>query len=346
MQTGGESLNNRTNEQLRPINTTPQNESGHNVPTQPQESFPKRNEVPRSVIIIKLLLAILAVLAAAALISFLFCEYTFEYTGTVLPTHMSELSADIPSEALSEADIAPDSDTLAYYDFTLPVPESAAVDYEYFSDTVFIGDSRTKGLLTHTKITPYDFSSVGLNVSSLQTKAYIRLPDENGDLQSYKLIEALEREKDNYKAVYIATGLNELGWPTSGFMKAFGELIDAIRGVTDVPIYVQLIIPVTTASSESSQFGITNSKCVEFNEQLRTFISERELFMLDPTSLFIMEDGTLDPAHSSDGIHLNISSCEILADYYRTHTVDIHDYENAEPFDDAEMTEVPSDIPA
>ncbi len=297
---------------------------------QPNSRSVSKKKTPPFVICLELILAIVSITVAVILISLLPCDVMFEYTHTVLPTTMSaqsELSAEAPVDE-SEAPIIIN---LPDYIFSEVVPESEPVEFSYFNDTVFVGDSRTQGLLLYSKITPYNFSAQGLNVRSLQQKSYIRLPDENGELQPHTLIEALTRESGNYKSIYIATGLNELGWQCSGFITAFSELIDSIREVTSVPIYVQLIIPVTTEASETSEFGITNEKCYEFNAALREFAVERELFLLDPISLFTLDDGTLDPIYSSDGIHLSVKSCATLAEYYRTHTVDIYNYNNTIP---------------
>ncbi len=282
-------------------------------------------------ILIKLLLAIAVLVLAAVFASYLFVDYNFEYKSTPLPVTASAAELSITEGHLTEDDIPPPPYVPVYYDFTQPVPESAPVSFEYFNNTVFIGDSRTKGLLMFTDIKPYDFSSVGLNVSSLSTQAFIRMRDENNELQSYTLFEALEREEGKYKAIYVATGLNELGWSADGYMAAFDTFIKNIRAITDVPIYVQLIMPVTTYSSETTKYGITNEKCVIFNELLREYVAQNELFMLDPLSLFTLEDGTLSPDHSADGIHLNRASCAILAEYYRAHIVDINYYDNTRP---------------
>ncbi len=290
---------------------------------------PEKNScVSRAVTVTNLIFAIITVCAAIFLISQLFCEYNYKYSTHNLPP---QAQSDIGLEnvtPIDEAEAPPIPRTPVIYDFASAVPECEAVDYSYFDDTVFIGDSRTKGLIKYSKISPYDFSSVGLNVGLLMKQPFIRLPDEEGELQSYTLLEALEHEDVNYKAIYIATGLNELGWGVDGFIAEFSKLVDALREVTDVPIYVQLIIPVTTYSSETTLYGITNEKNVIFNEYLTTLVKEKELFLLDPRELFILEDGTLDPAHSSDGVHLNRDSCVILADYYRTHIVDLHAYDN------------------
>lgn len=291
---------------------------------------PKKKRTPPFVIYLELILAIVSVTVAVLLISLLPCEITFEYTDTVLPTTASVQATLLAEPNIDESE-APVVINLPAYIFSEVVPESEAVEFSYFDDTVFVGDSRTQGLLLYSKITPYDFSAQGLNVKSIQQKSYLRLPDENGELKPHTLIEALTRERGNYKSIYIATGLNELGWQCSGFINAFSELITSIREVTDVPIYIQLIIPVTIEASETSEFGITNEKCFEFNEALRKFALENELFLLDPTSLFTLEDGTLNPEYSFDGIHLSVRSCATLAEYYRTHTVNIYNYNNTIP---------------
>ena len=318
-------------EYIRPINS--QSQSGH--PNDNADKSSKKSEQMQKTgvgeIIVKLLITVLALTAAAVLTLFLFVDYNFEYITSPIPEPAAHSEHSLTEGHLTEDDIPPPPYIPVYYDFTQPVPESSAVSFGYFNNTVFIGDSRTKGLLMFTQLTPYDFSSVGLNVASLQEKAFIRLKNEDGELVSYTLFDALEREKENYKAIYIATGLNELGWNVDGFMDAFALFIDDIRTITDVPIYIQLILPVTTYSSETTHYGITNEKCVQFNARLRAFASKQQLFLLDPLSLFTLEDGTLDPAHSSDGIHLNRASCAILAEYYRTHTVDIYAYDNTRP---------------
>lgn len=283
---------------------------------------------PAWTVIFRLVLALMALTAAAALTFSVFTEYTHTYITAVPPTVMAASEAAPPVIGASEADIPEPVYVPLYYDFTQPVPESPAVDYSYFDNTVFIGDSRTKGLILYTDISPYDFSSEGTNVGTVQTKAFIRMKNENGKLQSYTLFEALEREKGNYHTVYIALGLNELGWPLEKFDTTFRELIENLRAVTDVPLYIQLIMPVTARSSATSQFGITNEKGVIFNEYLRSIAAELELFYLDTTHMFTLEDGTLDPAHASDGVHYHRESYKQIADYYRTHIVDVEAYEN------------------
>lgn len=306
---------------------------------QPQD---EPEQLSRSVLAVKLLMLAASVGVAFIFGSFLPVSVTYNYT---LPRFAdTELSAEaaamsnrldesyVPVETEPETDdktetSEPDPE-LPTYDFAQPVSVSPEYPLDYFNDKVFIGDSRTVGLITYTDIDPIDMSSVGLNIGQLENKAYLRYTDENGQKQTRTCFEALEDEKGNYTGIYLALGLNELGWSPKPFIDTYRKVIEDIREVTGVPIYIQLILPITTEYSENSTFGITNEKASQFNELLRSLADEMDVFLLDPTELFALEDGTLDPANSSDGVHLNVAAYKVLLDFYRTHVVDLSEYEN------------------
>lgn len=280
---------------------------------------------------LRLFLFAAALIAAVVFLLIMQVEFTYEYKPLPVFQKMEPSPAGDISDKLLESEIPAPPDPFAKlpdYDFTAPAPEAPAEQAEFFSDTVFIGDSRTVGLIMYTKLKPIDFSGVGLNVSTIWTKSYIRLPDASGTLRATSLSDALTAKAGEFKSVYLALGLNELGWKPSVFAKSFEYTIDTLRSLTDVPIYVQLILPVTQKASDTSEFGITNEKAALFNEEIRRIAAEKEVFLLDPTALFALEDGTLDPTAASDGIHLQPAAYTQILDYYRTHTVDPADYAN------------------
>ncbi len=306
----------------------------------PQGSQPSSGKPEASIVslLLKLLVSIGALILAAVFTSFLFVDYNFEYAASPTPEPALTAEYAVLEGHLTEDDIPPPP--LTPYDFTQPVPESAPVSFSYFNDTVFIGDSRTKGLILLSNIKPsYDFSASGLNIASINTKTYIRMKDEEANaLREYTVLEALELESGNYHSIYISTGLNELGWSPEGYIAAFDTLIKNIRSVTDVPIYVQLVLPVTDRASRTTLFGITNEKCVAFNALIRKYVAKNRLFLLDPLSLFSLDDGTMASENTiEDGIHLNRDSCAVLAEYYRTHTVDLYAYSDTRPSEDTEQ---------
>ncbi len=270
---------------------------------------------------------------------------TEEITQTDIPEPVS-----LPPEEETEAETAETVEEITepyvpvLYDFAEPVPETDAVPFEYFNDTVFIGDSRTQGLIMYTNIFPkYNFAAQSANINTLRHSSYVVLKDEDGKNVKYTVIEALEREKGNYSAIYISTGLNELGWSVNRYISEYEQFIDSIRGVTYAPIYIQLVCPITTAYEELTGWALTNAKAAVFNERLRLMAEEKQVFVLDPTSLHTLEDGSLDPQYTYDGAHLFREPYNDIIEYYRTHTVDITAFDNIPK--EPEPEDIPVEIP-
>ncbi len=322
---------------MYPVQPTPPKaeNTGNPSPEAAEETAPISN---RGTAIVKTVISALLLAAAILLLLGLYTEYEYNYINeSVLMLSPTEPEYEVLKQVNeAEAPIEPVPDMPLFYDFTLSVPQSADVGADYFKSTVFIGDSRIKGLLMYTDLSPFDFSGEGANVSSVQTKSYIRMRDADGVFRNYTLFDALRLKLGEYDSVYISLGLNELGWKLDNFTVAFRELIKNIREITDVPIYVQLVMPITTRAAAASKFGITNEKAILFNDALVEITAELSLFRLDPLSLFIMEDGTLDPKYASDGIHLYPESYHTLAMYYRTHVVDLERYANTRTVDPIE----------
>ncbi len=332
-------MKNRTTEQLHPLNKQPTVQIANPSTTGSVKFANAPQKSNTASILLKTVISLVAIIVTAVTVPSLFVNFNFTYIECETPVSASLCETAITEALVSENNIPKPVFTSEYYDFESPVPERTPVSFNYFNETVFIGDSRTKGLILLSDIKPnYDFSASGLNVGSLNSKAYIRMEDEEtNELHEYTVFEALQRESGNYNAVYIATGLNELGWSPEGYMAAFDTFVKNVRAVTDVPIYVQLVIPVTQRSSRTTLYGITNEKCFIFNRLIRDYVAKNELFMLDPLSLFTLEDGTLSNEYTDDGIHLHRNACGILAEYYRTHVVDIYAYKNTCPTESTEQ---------
>ena len=205
------------------------------------------------------------------------------------------------------------------YDYSLPAPESEAVDISHFNKSVFIGDSRMLGLIKYTDVDPINFCSVGFAVNEYDGKKFIRIDGEN-----YSVKEAL-RKNDDFESVYIATGLNELGWSISKFSDEYREMIADIKTVAgERNIYIQLIMPVTNGFEKSrymNPFNLKNSSVPKFNNTLKEIAEEYKALYLDCAGMFCLDNGTLDPKKSSDGAHLTYEAYDELLEYYKTHVV-------------------------
>ena len=343
-------MNNRSNRPTQNYNRVQGQNPGQRRPSRPpvqpgRQQGRQKEPAFDPYIIAEALLLLLASFAALMFCSFLKADFHFDYVETVSPSISAKSSSDEPSDRIYELELPKKEDPippekLTDYDFSQPVPECGAYPVDYFDDTVFIGDSRTAGLIMYTKLSPIDYSATGFNINNLSNKAYISHVGEDGNKTLVTCREALELDAGKYKSIYISTGVNELGWNASNFVKAYRNAIASIREVTDVPIYIQLILPVTNDYSQNSTNGITNEKQTQFNEKLRALALEEEVFLLDPISLFALEDGSLDPEVSFDGAHLQKSACKELLEYYQTHVVDVTAYANTLPESEPDGSDV------
>ena len=100
-----------------------------------------------------------------------------------------------------------------------------AVEMDYFSDALFIGDSRTDGLRLYSGIKGADFYCYkGLTIFEMDSKEVIEL--EGG---KYTVVDALARGKQ-YKKIYISLGINELGYYNDdAFHNTFASFLEKVR---------------------------------------------------------------------------------------------------------------------
>lgn len=233
----------------------------------------------------------------------------------VLPTpDTGERNLSIPYTPAPGAE-GPDMDCNTEYDFSLPVPASDPVEDSYFDDAVFIGDSRTEGLILHTGLSnATSYAYKGLMVDTVFSKPVIKK-----DGQKVSVMDALS--STSFSKVYIMLGINETGWVYGQvFQDKYGEIIDGIRELNpDAAIYIQEIMPVSNEVSSTHSY-ITNDKIEEYNGLLRELAEEKQVFYVDTGSAVAAADGSLPEDGASDGIHLVKEYCQKWLDYLKTHT--------------------------
>lgn len=196
------------------------------------------------------------------------------------------------------------------------VAENELVDNSYFDDAVFIGDSRTEGLILNTELSnAVSYTHKGLMVNTVFTKPII---NKNGD--KLTVMEALKQT--NFKKVYLMLGINETGWPYNDiFIEKYAKIIDSIKDINaDAIIYIQEILPVTNSVSSSHEY-IKNEKINEFNELIRKMANEKKIYFLEVSDAVRLDDGSLPEDAAYDGIHLKKEYCEKWLNYLKTHTI-------------------------
>ena len=199
------------------------------------------------------------------------------------------------------------------------VPENTAVDNSYFSDALFLGDSRTVGLSLYSGLKSNYYSQQGLNISSVVSSAFIA----SGDAK-LTLSQALDAN-NTFTKVYVSFGINEIGWPnTDSFIRSYGVLLDLLQEkLPNAHIYVQEILPMAKETAENSRYKPMggNGKVAEYNSRLYALCEERGMHYIALTEVFADENGDLNITDSFDGIHLGVKSSKAWVEYLKTHTV-------------------------
>jgi lysophospholipase L1-like esterase len=199
-----------------------------------------------------------------------------------------------------------------------PAPGLAAdaeID-DYFSDALFIGDSRTQGLLLYSNLGNASYYAArGLTVEQAFKKPVV---DAGGG--KLTVSDALDRRA--FGKVYLMFGLNELGWNSADkFIETYGTLLDRVKETQpDAVIYVQAIMPVSAWKSEKDPVH-NNSNILRFNEMILQLAEDKGVVYLNVGESVSDGAGVLPDEASSDGIHLNKKYCIKWEEYLRTHTV-------------------------
>ncbi len=220
-----------------------------------------------------------------------------------------------PWETMTEHG-TPDTDKLDSQ-FGGQVPEGDAVDDSYFSDAVFIGNSRTEGFALYSGLPNIRaYTARGASVSTVFTDPVM---NQNG--KKVSIMDAVKNSPAFSKA-YIMLGTNELGWVYGDlFIEKYGEIIDTLREINpNVTIYVQSILPVTKEKSDGDRI-YNNAKIREFNALLQEMCEEKAVYFVNTAEAVSDESGVLPADSSFDGVHLNRESCQKWLEYLKTHTV-------------------------
>ena len=202
------------------------------------------------------------------------------------------------------------------YDYSQPVPESAAAEDDFFDNALFFGNSITDGIFRF-GICPGStvYAKNGLTVADALSEPIV--PQGPGKISAAQALEG-----QSFGKVYLMFGMNELGWSSEEvFIQRYSELIDQIwRLQPEAVVYVQSILPVTAAkSADDSPF--TNERVDRFNQLLRQMCAEKHALFLDIHAALADETGAL-PADASgaDGIHIRKSAYETWFAYVQTHS--------------------------
>lgn len=247
-------------------------------------------------------------------------------TVPVLNRSLAEGADPVPTATVSPSPTPEPTPTpTPAFDFSQPVPHGVSVDMDYFSDALFIGDSRTQGLRLYSGVkgaTFYDYT--GLSIFGVNNPGLVTV-----DGQSYSIVEALQKGPQ-FGKVYIAFGMNELGYyNTENYLATFGKFLDQVKEAQpNAVVYLQNLAPVDEA--KCAKYGqascITNARVAVFNELFAQLAREHRVCLVDVYSALSDENDGLPSEATSDGIHFQRPWYETWLACLMSHTVDPEAY--------------------
>ena len=208
----------------------------------------------------------------------------------------------------------------SYFDNQLP--ESAAVDDDFFSKAVFIGDSRMVGFCNSAGLSKYCYAAVSLNIKTVLTQSIIT-DTSGGTTVTRTVLEMLNAHPDWYDKVYIGFGINEYSMLGTSFVKCYEYFIGQIRAALgdDIPIYVEAVFPVNEEKALAKGYKVTNEAVRDKNLLLADLTKRLDVYFVNIAEAVCKEDcfELIDNA-SNDGVHVGYAANLQIASYLKTHT--------------------------
>lgn len=194
-----------------------------------------------------------------------------------------------------------------------------AVGDDYFTDAVFIGDSRIVGFYEYSGLenTASFYASTGLTIYRLFDKPIISVP---GQREKITVEQALTENR--FGKIYLMIGINEMGTGTlEGFLAKYAEAVNHLRELQpDAMIYLQSIMKVTAGRSAQGDY-INNEGIDARNEGIKALANDQDIFYLDVNPLICDESGGMNPDYTYDGVHLKAAYIPIWKGFLQEHAV-------------------------
>lgn len=183
---------------------------------------------------------------------------------------------------------------------TSPSTTAPQSDEDYFSDALFLGDSRTVGFYLYARIPGATyFARTSMNVYN----AFDKKVSETSDTASYDLAELLTKKK--FGKIYILLGINEIGYSYTSIISNYSKIIDYIKQYQpDAKIIIQSNMHVTKKKSDANPNTFSNTRIDELNRRLTQLADNKKVFYLGFEKIFDGADGAMSSEYSGDGVHL------------------------------------------
>lgn len=228
-----------------------------------------------------------------------------EETAVSVETSKQQIAASAKSKTQQSKKTAKKK-TAAYY----------KVSKNYFSDAVFIGDSRTVGMYESQLLPDATYyAKVGIGIGGILAQRFI---EEGGT--TFTLEEALSR--NSFGKVYIMIGINDMSsGDVDWFTEKYREILRIVRMTQpDAVIYIQGNIPMGYDIQDLSG-SLNNENLNSRNEASRQLADGKHIFYLEIEDIYADANGHLNSYFSSDGLHVRPNYYPLWVDFLLHHAV-------------------------
>lgn len=234
-----------------------------------------------------------------------FTAVTSEPPETEAPATDSDISSAPESTASADESSGTASDTSTDNQPTIDF------DKEYFSSSLFIGDSISTGLSLYGFLDQDNvFAQQGLAPSTAL----------DAEIDGVTLSDKIAAFKP--KKIFVMLGTNSVGYADNETLAAsMNELVEKISGLTKAKIYVISIPPITLEAEQSDENELTKKDIDDYNAKLKTAVSGSGASFIDLNSVLSNSDGYFDADYAEmDGIHFMGTTYEVMLSYLQKHS--------------------------
>mgnify|MGYP000886064269 CR=1 FL=1 len=210
------------------------------------------------------------------------------------------------------------SDSAAGGNTSTSAPEFITVDASYFDDALFIGDSRTVGLMQYCKELDGHatfYCQQALTIFNLLTREVVKT-----DHGKISIDQALQEKQ--FGKIYLMIGINEMGTGNDDyFIKHYQAAIERIHALQpNAIIYLEAIMHVTGRKNASDPI-FNNTRINRRNERIKALADNVTYFYIDMNEAIDDANGNLRKDLSYDDAHLLGSSFGYWYDFLKTHAI-------------------------
>lgn len=177
-------------------------------------------------------------------------------------------------------------------------PVFQKVDASYFSDALFIGDSRTDGLRLYAPFPGADyFCSTGLSVLGCLDASV-----DMGDYGTLTLSQLLDAA--SYGKIYVMLGINDVGSDFDYIEDAYKDIIALLREKQpDAIVYIMANLHVAKNRALNDPV-FESSRINDLNSRFAALADDNHIYAIDPNVIFDDAEGYLIADYTGDNVHL------------------------------------------